>query len=85
MSTGKLTKTYIDKLPIPERDKVFYRDAELKRVLKGTYPLLDAALRLLLVGKEQLYQAISEALKTITLQNVHAYFKHCGLCVLHNQ
>jgi integrase len=30
MSTGKLTKTYIDKLPIPERDKVFYRDAELK-------------------------------------------------------
>ncbi len=30
MSTGKLTKSYIDKLPIQERDKVFYRDAELK-------------------------------------------------------
>jgi hypothetical protein len=31
------------------------------------------------------YQALSEALKIITIQDVHAYFKHCGLCVLHNQ
>jgi hypothetical protein len=30
MSTRKLTKSYIDKLPIPERDKVFHRDTELK-------------------------------------------------------
>jgi integrase len=30
MSTRKLNKSNIDKLPIPERDKVFHRDAELK-------------------------------------------------------
>jgi transposase len=35
--------------------------------------------------KEHLYQALSEALKIITIQDVHAYFIYCGLCVLHNQ
>jgi transposase len=35
--------------------------------------------------KEHLYQAIGEALKIITIQDVQAYFKHCSLCILNNQ
>jgi transposase len=35
--------------------------------------------------KEHLYQALSEALKIITIQDIQAYFKHCDLCVLNNQ
>jgi transposase len=30
--------------------------------------------------KDQLYDALSEALNMITPQDSHVYFKHCGLC-----
>ena len=57
-------------------------------VLPTTRPhtLIDEDLRKQVARtKEQLYQAISEALKIITIHDVHAYFKHCGLCVLNKR
>ncbi|EDZ66561.1 hypothetical protein NOC27_3241 [Nitrosococcus oceani AFC27] len=54
----------------PELNPIEYACSKLKHVLKK-----KAARK-----KEQLYEALSEALTLISPRNCQAYFKHCGLC-----